>query len=55
VLRAAPKEEEELNNDDLGMVADQIIDADVVWDEKVFRSSPYLIKLLQYKKIKNRR
>ena len=46
VLKAAPKEEEELNNDDFGMVAGQIINADVVGGEKVFRSAPYLIKPL---------
>ena len=51
VLMAAPKEEAELNNDDFGMVAGQIINADVVGGEKVFRSAPYLMKLLQYQEI----
>ena len=50
-LKAVLQKEKELNNDDFGMAADLIINADVVGGEKVFRSAPYLIKLLQYQEI----
>ena len=51
-LKAVLQKEKELNNDDFGMAADLIINADVIGGEKVFCSYSYLIKLWQYKKIK---